>query len=886
MEHFRLYIDGEFVDAADGARFETFDPGSGAAVATVARAGPAEARAAVEAARRAFDRGGWSDLEPADRARKVMNFADHLGRKTLRLALMEAMDSGGVINRTKSEPFAHANMMRNLAHYAAHKFPWRREVKVTGNPLSPGRNYVRHEPMGVCVGIVPWNFPMMMAMWKIAPALVMGNTVVLKPATLTPLSALIIAEAAHEAGLPKGVINVLAGPGAEIGKTLCTHPDVDKIAFTGSTEVGRAIMQMGAETIKKVTLELGGKSANIILDDADMELAVDGGIFGTFFHSGQICESGTRILVHADIHDEFVERLVQRVKEIKIGYQLELDTQMGPLASAAQLETTAYYVGLGQESGAELVCGGKRAEVPGYENGFYYHPTAFINVDNKSRLAQEEIFGPVVCIEKFDNDDMAVALANDSIYGLAGGIWSRDIARAEEMAARIRTGTMWINDYHAFGNLVPFGGYKQSGLGREMGELGLAEYTEVKRVHVSSGGDRSSRRAFEMMLKEPKSNSFSFHGPTKVNAGPSSIAGISHEVALLGGRRVLLLTDPGVRDAGLADTVALALGGVLAGRFDDVPRDTSLDTVDQAARCARELCADTIVSVGGGSVIDTGKVLAVVLKEGGRAMDHIGINRLTRAQTPHLVVPTTCGTGSEVTNVAVVKNPEAGRKVYLMDPRVYPDIAFLDPQFVAGLPVPMVAATAMDALTHAMEAVMSKLSNEVCTGHALQAIRLITSHLPEAVKPSGDPMARGKLQIAATMAGWAFTVAQVGLAHAIAHSLGALLDVPHGQACGVILPHVMRFNAECVQKELALAAGAMGVNPSGRATPDACLAAADAVGNLMDTIGHPLTLSDLGVSEAHFMEIAMHAVADPTVMFAPRPPGGPQGIMEILQAAK
>lgn len=886
MEHFRLYIDGEFVDAADGATFETFDPGSGMVVATVAKAGPAEANAAVEAARRAFDQGGWSDLAPADRARRMMNFADHLGRKTMRLALMEAMDSGGIINRTKSEPFAHANMMRNLAHYAAHKFPWRKAIQVTGNPLSPGRNYVRHEPLGVSVGIVPWNFPMMMAMWKIAPAMIMGNTVVLKPATLTPLSALIIAEAAHEAGLPKGVLNVLAGPGADIGKTLCTHPLVDKIAFTGSTEVGRSIMQMGAGTIKKVTLELGGKSANIVLDDADLDLAVDGGIFGTFFHSGQICESGTRILVHAAIHDAFVERLVERVGDIKIGYQLELDTRMGPLISAAQLETTEYYVQLGQDSGAELVCGGSRAEVPGYEKGFYYRPTAFIGVDNASRLAQEEIFGPVVCIQKFDGDDMAVSLANDSIYGLAGGIWSRNIGRAERMAERIRTGTMWINDYHAFGNLVPFGGYKQSGVGREMGEIGLAEYTEVKRVHVSSGGDRNSRRAFEMMLPLSKTDSFSFHGPTKINAGPSAIAGISHEVAMLDGLRVLLLTDPGVRDAGLADIVARSLGDALAGRFDDVPADTSLDTVDQAAHRARELGADMIVSVGGGSVIDTGKVLAVVLKEGGRAMDHIGINRLTRPQTPHIVVPTTCGTGSEVTSVAVVKNPEAGRKVYLLDPYLYPNGAILDPQFVACLPAPMVSATAMDALTHAIEAAMSRLSNEVCTGHALQAIRLIASHLPEAVAHPQNIEARGKLQIAATMAGWAFTVAQVGLAHAVAHSLGALLDVPHGLACGIMLPHVMRFNADYVMEPLSLVANAMGVAASNLPGPEAGLSAADRVRDLMVAIGHPSTLSEVGVSEDRFMEIAMHALADPTVMFAPRPPGGPNGILEILQAAK
>jgi alcohol dehydrogenase class IV len=444
---------------------------------------------------------------------------------------------------------------------------------------------------------------------------------------------------------------------------------------------------------------------------------------------------------------------------------------------------------------------------------------------------------------------------------------------------------MWINDYHAFGNLVPFGGYKQSGLGREMGEAGLAEYTEIKRVHISSAGDRTSRRAFEMMLEMPKTESFSFHAPTRLKAGPLSISAISREAALLGCRRVLLLTDHGVRNAGLDEIVVRALGDVVAGRFDDVPVDTSLDTVDKAASHARQLGVDGIVSVGGGSVIDTGKVLAVVLREGGKAVDHVGIERLERRQTPHLVVPTTCGTGSEVTNVAVVKNPAAGRKIYLIDPYIFPDAAILDPQFVAGLPASMVASTAMDALTHAIEAVMSRLSNDVCTGHALQAVRLIAAHLPEAVKNPQNREARGKLQTAAALAGWAFTVAQVGLAHACAHSLGALMNLPHGAACGILLPHVMRYNAEYVQDGLAGVAGALGAGASDSGRPGAALAAADSVRALMEEIDHPLSLSAVGITEDRFMDIAVHAVADPAVMFNPRPPGGPAGILGVLQAA-
>ena len=885
MEHYRLFINGEFVDAADGRTFETLDPGTGLPFATVAQAGEAEAEAAIMAARRAFETSGWKDLEPADRSRRVMEFADRLMQQAVRLAMTESIDSGGVIARTGTEVLLGAAMVRNLAYYAATQFPWKEEVPVPGNPFIPGRNYIRREPIGVCVGIVPWNFPMTMAFWKIAQAIIMGNSIVLKPASNTPLSALIIAQTAKASPIPPGVLNVIAGPGAALGNILCTHPEVDRIAFTGSTEVGRDIMKMGADTIKTVTLELGGKSANIILNDADLDLAVDGGLFGTFFHSGQICESGTRLLVQSSIYDEFMDRLVKRVKQIRIGYQLDAKTQMGPMVSEAQRQTAESYVKLGLEQGAELVYGGRRPELPGLEGGFYHEPTIFAGVDNKMRIAQEEIFGPVVSVIKFDDDDEAVAIANDSIYGLGGGVWSRDTARAEAVAAKVRTGTMWINDYHVFSDYCPFGGYKQSGVGRELGHEGLAEYTQVKRVHVAAQGDVTSKMGFGMLLDYPKSASYNYYIPTKINGGPGSISSISHEASLLGCKRALLITDPGVRAAGLTEMAQKALGEYCAGIFDDIPQDTSLGTIDAAAEAAKAINADLIVSVGGGSVIDTGKWLSVVLREGGQAVDHYAFFRLTRPPIPHIVVPTTSGTGSEVTNAAVVRHHVLDRKVFISDDYIYPEVAILDPSFVVGLPPGLTAATAMDALTHACEAMMSIQANLVCDGHSLQAIRLIAENLPTTVKDGKNIEARFKMQNAACLAGMSFTIAGIGLVHAMAHTVGALHKVPHGAACGILLPKVMRYNAEYAVEPLAQIAQALGVSDPSKEPLANALAAADAVEALMKESGAPASLKDMGVPEDNLMNCAFHAIVDPCVIFNPRPVSDPNEVLTIYQQA-
>jgi aldehyde dehydrogenase (NAD+) len=885
MEQYKLFIDGEFVDAAEGKTFESIDPGTEAPIATVAQAGKADAEAAIAAARKAFNRGDWSGLSATARMAKIQDFADQVAQQGLRLAATECMDSGQIIGLASFGPLLGVGLLRNLSLAAATKFPWEEEIPVSGNAFAPGREFIRREPIGVCVGIIPWNFPMTMAFWKIAPALIMGNTIVLKPASVTPLSALIIAEASKAAGIPSGVLNVLPGPGGELGEILCTHPDVDKIAFTGSTEIGREIMRMAAGTVKKVTLELGGKSANIILDDADMDLAVEGACFGTFFHQGQICESGTRVLVSSKIYDEFVDRMKKRAESLRIGYQMERTSHMGPLVSKQQLATVERYVDLGKKEGAELITGGKRVEAPGIKGGYYYAPTIFANVNNKMRIAQEEIFGPVVCIIKYDSDEEAVAIANDSMYGLGGGVFSTNTARAENVARGVRTGTIWINNYHVFADYCPFGGYKQSGVGRELGLEGLREYTQVKRIHSAAIADHKSNMTFQLMSDYKKIDGFSYNCPTSVVAGHGALASINKAVADLGCSRAVIITDPGVKKAGLAEIVKNALADFCVGIYDNVSSDPDLETVDAATAVARELKADCIISVGGGSVIDTAKGVCVTLKNGGKANDHLNFLVLTEPQTPHIAVPTTAGTGSEVTNVAVITSKGAGRKLFIVDTRIMPNVAILDPRLTISLPKDMTVTTAMDAMTHAIEAMTSTMANKICDGMALQAIRLINENLPLVVANGKDEKARLNLQIAATMAGWAFTIAQVGLAHGMAHTVGALHHVPHGAACGIVLPKVMRYNVDHSTYKLAQVAQALGVNTAGITELDAALAAADSVEALMQKVGHPMRLREVGVPEENLPICAFHAIADTAVIFNGRPVGDPNEVLKLYTEA-
>ncbi|WP_208028272.1 aldehyde dehydrogenase family protein [Rhabdothermincola sediminis] len=485
MADYQLFIDGAFTDAASGETFATYNPGTGQKLADLPKAGRDDAIRAIEAARKAFDEGPWPKMSGAERAAKLRRIVELINQHSAELAELEALDSGGTILKAQMADVPGAVSAFEWFARMAEERPDR--VDLEGSPFPVSQNYIRYEPIGVCTGIIPWNFPLIMAAWKIAPALAAGNTSVLKPASLTSLSALKLAQIIAEADLPPGVVNILAGPGGTVGEELASNPLVDKTAFTGSTEVGRRIMQLASGTVKAVTLELGGKSANIVLDDADLDLAAAGVLWGTFFHGGQVCESGTRALVQRGIYDEFISLLVEKANNIVVGDQMEMTTNIGPLVSRGQVETVERYVKLGRDEVGEPLCGGGAPDnLPDHlDKGAFYRPTIFADVDNKAKIAQEEIFGPVLCVIPFDTDDEAVAIANDSIYGLAGGVQSGNIERAEAVAARMRTGTVWINDYHLISPERPFGGYKQSGIGRELGTQGYDIYRQVKHVHIN-----------------------------------------------------------------------------------------------------------------------------------------------------------------------------------------------------------------------------------------------------------------------------------------------------------------------------------------------------------------------------------------------------------------
>ena len=474
----QLFIGGRFTSSISGKTFDTINPSTGAVLTKVAEADAADVDLAVKAARTAFDTGPWTKMSAGDRGRILWRAGDIILKRREELAELETLDSGKPFtdNAKIDMPMA----ADTFQYYAG----WATKIQGDTIPVSgPFFNYTLREPIGVVGAIIPWNFPFLMASWKVAPALCAGNTVILKPAEQTPLTALLLAEILAEAGLPEGVLNVIPGFGPTTGGALVAHHGVDKIAFTGSTPVGQEILKVSAGNLKRVSLELGGKSPNIVFADADLEAAVRGATTGIFYNEGQVCTAGSRLLVEQPIHDAFMGMLVERAKKTVPGDPLDPKTRFGPVVSEEQMSRVLRYVGIGKEEGAKVVTGGARAKV-GDGKGFFVEPTIFDGVRNDMTIAREEIFGPVVAVIPFKDTDDGIRIGNDTTYGLAAAVWTKDIKKAHRAARQIRAGTVWINTYGPLDNASPFGGYKMSGYGRELGAAAIDLYTQLKSVWV------------------------------------------------------------------------------------------------------------------------------------------------------------------------------------------------------------------------------------------------------------------------------------------------------------------------------------------------------------------------------------------------------------------
>ncbi|WP_128895213.1 aldehyde dehydrogenase family protein [Longirhabdus pacifica] len=498
VKTFLLFINGEWTPATHGETFDVSNPATGELVAKVAKATKEDVNKAVTAAREAFELEAWREMKPEQRSKMLLMIAQKIIANAKELVYLDAISSGGTVRRlSNSDVLQTALFFQTLSKFVL-EYPYSETLPM---PLFPGpaHNFVWREPIGVCAAITPWNMPMLIASWKIAPALAMGNTIVLKPASYTPLSTLKFAEIISEV-VPKGVINVVTGSGAEVGESLAAHPDVDKIAFTGSTEVGRKIMSIAAKTVKNTTLELGGKSPNILLDDADLEIAIPGSLFGVFLHSGQLCESGTRLFVPDHMYDTVINLLVKQTSKLKLGNPLDPSTDMGPVISAKQQEKILSYIESAKKEGARVICGGKKETVPGCEGGHFIRPTILADVANDMKVAKEEIFGPVLSVIRYNSVEEAIEMANDTIYGLAAGVWTKDVNKAYDVARKLRAGVVWINDWHLLRPDAPFGGYKQSGIGREMGKHSLDEYTQTKHVHTSMTPELNKRSWYNILF--------------------------------------------------------------------------------------------------------------------------------------------------------------------------------------------------------------------------------------------------------------------------------------------------------------------------------------------------------------------------------------------------
>jgi acyl-CoA reductase-like NAD-dependent aldehyde dehydrogenase len=476
----KLFINGTFVDAKSGETFSTSNPATEEKIADVASAGIEDVDAAVKAARAQMEPGSeWQKMKPRDRAKVMWRIADMLTARAEEIGRIETIDNGKPIFESQ---YVDTPAAAECLYYFA---GW--SGKVAGETLPVAENaftYTLREPVGVVGAITPWNFPLMLAVWKIAPALACGNTVVIKPASNTSLSLLKFAEYAKECGLPPGVLNVIPGRGSVVGNAMVDHPGVDAIAFTGSTEVGRQLMARAAKTLKKVSLELGGKSPNIVFADADLDAAAKGALNAIFYGKGEVCAAGSRLLVEEAAHDELVEKVCDRAAKMTAGDPLHPKTRLGAIVSKDQMETVLSYIEAGKSEGAKLVCGGERADI-GTGKGYFVKPTIFDDVDPDMRISREEIFGPVLATIRFKDAADAVAKGNATVYGLAAAVWTRDVSKAHRIARAIKAGTVWVNTYNLYDPALPFGGFKESGFGRDQGRDALEKYTQTKSVWVN-----------------------------------------------------------------------------------------------------------------------------------------------------------------------------------------------------------------------------------------------------------------------------------------------------------------------------------------------------------------------------------------------------------------
>jgi betaine-aldehyde dehydrogenase len=481
-----LYIDGVWRTAKAGGTREIIDPLNARVVRTVAEADREDAREAIAAARRAFDTGDWPWLPGAERGRLLYRLADAIERDKENLATIETDDTGKTLVESRMDMDDIAGVVRYYAGLAD-----KDAGEVVDAPIPGLRSVVVREPVGVCGQISPWNYPLLQASWKFAPALAAGNTIVVKPAELTPLTTIRVFELMDEVGFPAGVANLVLGAGAAVGAELSENDDVDLISFTGGIETGQLVMRAAAGSVKTIALELGGKNPNIVFADADFDVAVDYALLAVFLHAGQVCSAGARLLVEASIHDAFVDAVVERTQRIRLGDGRDPATESGPLISAEHRDKVEAHVARAIEDGATLRCGGKRPDEPALADGFFYEPTVLTGCRPDMPIIQQEVFGPVLTVEPFEDEREAVALANGTEYGLAGGIWTTDLVKAERVAARLRLGTVWINDFHPYFPQAPWGGYKRSGIGRELGRPGLEEYQETKHIATNLAPEAS-----------------------------------------------------------------------------------------------------------------------------------------------------------------------------------------------------------------------------------------------------------------------------------------------------------------------------------------------------------------------------------------------------------